>query len=67
MNNKTLSRRQFVKGVSMGATALAISPGLLFAGSGNNTKLTMLTGNVFNLNIGEQDVNFTGVMRSDHG
>ncbi|MBA5249400.1 MAG: copper resistance system multicopper oxidase [Gammaproteobacteria bacterium] len=62
MNNKTLSRRQFVKGVSMGATALAISPGLLFAGPGNNTKLTTLTGNVFNLNIGEQDVNFTGVM-----
>lgn len=62
MNNKTLSRRQFVKGVTMGATALAINPSILFAGMRNN--ITTLTGNTFNLNISEQSVNFTGVMRT---
>jgi CopA family copper-resistance protein len=62
MNNKKISRRQFVTGVTMGAAALAVSPSILFAGVGNNKTLNTLKGNVFNLNIGEQDVNFTGSM-----
>jgi CopA family copper-resistance protein len=62
MNNKTLSRRQFVTGVTIGAAALAINPSILFAGMRNN--ITTLTGNTFNLSIGEQSVNFTGTMRS---
>lgn len=62
MNNKTLSRRQFVKGVTMGATVLAINPNILFAGIRNNIRT--LTGNTFHLNISEQSVNFTGVMRT---
>ncbi|CAC9655181.1 Multicopper oxidase [uncultured Gammaproteobacteria bacterium] len=62
MNNKTLSRRQFVTGVTIGAVALAINPSTLFAGMRNN--ITTLTGNTFNLSIGEQSVNFTGTMRS---
>ncbi len=61
MNNKTLSRRQFVTGVTMGAAALAINPSILFAGMRNN--ITTLTGNTFNLSIGEQSVNFTGTTR----
>ena len=64
MNNKKISRRQFVTGVTMGAAALAVSPSILFAGVGNNKTLNTLKGNVFNLNIGEQDVNFTGSMRT---
>jgi hypothetical protein len=36
MNSKTLSRRQFVTGVTIGAAALAINPSLLFAGMRNN-------------------------------
>ena len=63
MNNKLLSRRQFVTGVTMGAAALAINPSILFAGVGSNKGLNTLTGNVFNLNIGEQSVNFTGTQR----
>ena len=62
MNNKTLSRRQFVTGVTIGAAALAINPSILFAGLRNN--ITTLTGNIFNLSIGEQSVNFTGTMRT---
>lgn len=62
MNSKTLSRRQFVTGVTIGAAALAINPSLLFAGMRNN--ITTLTGNTFNLSIGAQSVNFTGTMRS---
>ncbi|SMN17033.1 Multicopper oxidase [uncultured Candidatus Thioglobus sp.] len=62
MNNKTLSRRQFVTGVTIGAAALAINPSILFAGMRNN--ITALTGNTFNLSIGEQSVNFTGTMRT---
>ena len=62
MNNKTMSRRQFVKGVSIGAAAIAINPGILFAGV-NNKNTSTLTGNVFNLSIGELDVNFTGTAR----
>jgi len=63
MNNKLLSRRQFVTGVTMGATALAINPSILFAGVGNKSGLNTLKGNIFNLNIGEQSVNFTGTQR----
>ncbi len=63
MNNKLLSRRQFVTGVTMGAAALAINPSILFAGVGSNKGLNTLTGNVFNLSIGEQSVNFTGTQR----
>lgn len=63
MNNKLLSRRQFVTGVTMGATALAINPSILFASVGNKSGLNTLKGNVFNLNIGEQSVNFTGTQR----
>ncbi|MCH9645593.1 MAG: copper resistance system multicopper oxidase [Proteobacteria bacterium] len=63
MNNKLLSRRQFVTGVTMGATALAINPSILFASVGNKSGLNTLKGNIFNLNIGEQSVNFTGTQR----
>jgi len=63
MNNKLLSRRQFVTGVTMGAAALAINPSILFADVGNKNGLNTLRGNVFNLNIGEQSVNFTGTQR----
>ncbi len=63
MNNKLLSRRQFVTGVAMGATALAINPGILFAGVGGKSGINTLRGQVFNLNIGEQNVNFTGTQR----
>jgi len=63
MNNKLLSRRQFVTGVAMGATALAINPGILFAGVGGKSGINTLRGQVFNLNIGEQSVNFTGAQR----
>ncbi len=63
MNNKLLSRRQFVTGVTMGAAALAINPSILFAGVGSNKGLNTLTGDVFNLSIGEQSVNFTGTQR----
>ena len=63
MNNKLLSRRQFVTGVTVGAAALAINPGVLFASIGNGKGLNTLMGNVFNLNIGEQSVNFTGTQR----
>ncbi len=63
MNNKLLSRRQFVTGVTMGATALAINPSILFAGVGNKSGLNTLKGNIFNLNIGEQSVNFTGTQQ----
>jgi CopA family copper-resistance protein len=63
MNNKLLSRRQFVTGVTMGAAALAINPSILFAGVVSNKGLNTLTGNVFNLSIGEQSVNFTGTQR----
>jgi CopA family copper-resistance protein len=47
----------------MGATALAINPSILFAGVGNKSGLNTLKGNIFNLNIGEQSVNFTGTQR----
>ena len=63
MNNKLLSRRQFVTGVAMGATALAINPGILFAGVSGRSGVNTLRGQVFNLNIGEQNVNFTGTQR----
>ncbi|SMN16648.1 Multicopper oxidase [uncultured Candidatus Thioglobus sp.] len=63
MNNKLLSRRQFVTGVTMGAAALAINPSILFAGVSGKNGLNTLTGSVFNLNIGEQAVNFTGTQR----
>jgi len=63
MNNKLLSRRQFVTGVTIGAAALAINPSILFAGVGNKNGLNTIRGNVFNLNIGEQSVNFTGTQR----
>jgi CopA family copper-resistance protein len=63
MDNKLISRRQFVTGVTVGAVALAINPSVLFAGIGNKNGLSTLTGKVFNLNIGEQSVNFTGTQR----
>ena len=63
MDKKLLSRRQFVTGVTMGAVALAINPSILFAGVGGKNGLNTLTGNVFNLSIGEQSVNFTGTER----
>ncbi|WP_428085980.1 copper resistance system multicopper oxidase [Candidatus Thioglobus sp.] len=62
MNNHLLSRRQFVTGITVGAATLAINPSLLFANVGNKISST-LTGNVFNLNIGKQAVNFTGTAR----
>lgn len=62
MNNKTLSRRQSVTGVTIGAATLAINPSILFTGMCNN--ITTLTGNTFNLSIGGQSANFTGIMRT---
>jgi CopA family copper-resistance protein len=57
-----ISRRQFVKGITIGGAALTISPSLLLAQLNNKTP-QVLSGNVFNLSIGEQQVNFTGVER----
>jgi CopA family copper-resistance protein len=57
MSNNLISRRQFVTGVAMGAGALVINPSLLFAATKGHTSLS---GNVFNLVIGEKSVNFTG-------
>lgn len=57
-----ISRRQFVKGITIGGTALTISPSLLLAQLNNKTA-KVLSGNIFHLNIGEQIVNFTGTER----
>jgi len=58
----TITRRQFVKGITIGGAALTVSPSLLLAQLNNQTP-KVLTGNVFNLSIGEQRVNFTGTER----
>ena len=58
---KNLTRRQFVTGLGFGAVALLTKPNLLWAGVNKaTTGHTTLSGNVFNLNISEQNVNFTG-------
>lgn len=60
---KTISRRQFVKGITIGGAVLSTHPSLLLAQLNNKTS-KVLTGNVFHLNIGEQAVNFTGTERT---
>ena len=54
-----LSRRRFVQGIAAGGALAGLSPSALYAALQQQGPQT-LTGNVFNLTIGEQLVNFTG-------
>ncbi len=58
------SRRRFVKGLSVaGALGLGGVSQALFAGAAGAQKSQTLSGNTFNLSIGETPVNFTGKPR----
>ena len=59
------SRRRFVQGLATGAAVagLGLVPGLGLAGAGRATPPQVLSGNRFQLAIGQSPVNFTGAAR----
>jgi len=60
-----LPRRRFVQGIAMGGVyaAMGLSSGSLMAAVMRQQNQNVLRGNQFDLTIGEQAVNFTGVTR----
>lgn len=55
----SLSRRRFVQGMAAGSALASLAPSALYAALQQQGPQT-LRGNLFNLTIGEQSVNFTG-------
>ncbi len=65
IKSSSLSRRRFVTGVTAGGAlmGLGMAPGLSFGSTANSIRPQTLSGKQFDLNIGYQQVNFTGKER----